>query len=192
MEPITYRKRYTPAGVAEMLGFGLSKTKMLIVTRELRSVKVSANAAAHSAPGGRRVHRAWPVKTPHELTQAGQPRAARLGTNGHEGTVDDPATLTGARSSPGAMVKWLGDETARAIFSFPTPTIPPERQCRERPAQRLQFGRVDGAAEDNRRTFRCPSGAVFIAYMRDRPTKRPDEGAPPNAVRCSEWRRHDG
>lgn len=44
MEPITYsRKWYTAAEVAEMLGFGLSKTKMLIVTRELRSVKVGAN-----------------------------------------------------------------------------------------------------------------------------------------------------
>ena len=44
MEPIPYsRKWYTAAEVAEMLGFGLSKTKMLIVTRELRSVKVGAN-----------------------------------------------------------------------------------------------------------------------------------------------------
>lgn len=44
MEPIPYsRKWYGAAEVAEMLGFGLSKTKMLIVTRELRSVKVGAN-----------------------------------------------------------------------------------------------------------------------------------------------------
>jgi excisionase family DNA binding protein len=31
---------YTTADVAAMLGFGLSKTKMLVVTGELRSVKV--------------------------------------------------------------------------------------------------------------------------------------------------------
>ena len=44
MEPIPYsRKWHTAAEVAEMLGFGLSKTKMLIVTRELRSVKVGAH-----------------------------------------------------------------------------------------------------------------------------------------------------
>ncbi len=33
------RKWYTVAEVAEMLGFGLSKTKMLIATGELRSIK---------------------------------------------------------------------------------------------------------------------------------------------------------
>jgi excisionase family DNA binding protein len=33
------RKWYSPAEVAEMLGYGLSKTKMLIATRELKSVK---------------------------------------------------------------------------------------------------------------------------------------------------------
>ncbi len=33
-------KWYSPAEVAVLLGFGLSKVKMLIATRELRSVKV--------------------------------------------------------------------------------------------------------------------------------------------------------
>ncbi|MEV5363654.1 helix-turn-helix domain-containing protein [Streptomyces cellulosae] len=34
------RKWYTTAEVAEMLGFGLSKTKMLVLTGEIRSVKI--------------------------------------------------------------------------------------------------------------------------------------------------------
>jgi excisionase family DNA binding protein len=34
------RRWYTVGEVAEMLGFGLSKTKMLIITGELRSVKI--------------------------------------------------------------------------------------------------------------------------------------------------------
>lgn len=34
------RKWHTTAEVAEMLGFGLSKTKMLVLTGEIRSVKV--------------------------------------------------------------------------------------------------------------------------------------------------------
>lgn len=33
------RKWYSPAEVAVMLGFGLSKVKMLIATRQLRSIK---------------------------------------------------------------------------------------------------------------------------------------------------------
>lgn len=33
------RKRHTVAEVAEMLGFGLSKTKMLIASGEIRSLK---------------------------------------------------------------------------------------------------------------------------------------------------------
>jgi excisionase family DNA binding protein len=33
-------KWYSPAEVAVLLGFGLSKVKMLIATRELRSIKV--------------------------------------------------------------------------------------------------------------------------------------------------------
>ena len=37
------KKWYTPADVAEMLGFGLSKTKLLIAMREIRSVKVGAH-----------------------------------------------------------------------------------------------------------------------------------------------------
>jgi len=37
------KKWYTPAEVAEMLGFGLSKTKLLIAMREIRSVKVGAH-----------------------------------------------------------------------------------------------------------------------------------------------------
>ncbi|GAA0697558.1 excisionase family DNA-binding protein [Streptomyces thermocarboxydus] len=34
------RKWYTTGEVAEMLGFGLSKTKMLVLTGEIRSVKI--------------------------------------------------------------------------------------------------------------------------------------------------------
>ncbi|MFJ6561761.1 excisionase family DNA-binding protein [Streptomyces sp. NPDC091412] len=37
------RKWYSTAEVAEMLGFGLSKTKMLVLTGEIRSVKVGRN-----------------------------------------------------------------------------------------------------------------------------------------------------
>ncbi|GGQ35804.1 excisionase family DNA-binding protein [Streptomyces althioticus] len=37
------RKWYTTAEVAEMLGFGLSKTKMLVLTGEIRSVKIGRN-----------------------------------------------------------------------------------------------------------------------------------------------------
>jgi excisionase family DNA binding protein len=37
------RKWHTIAEVAEMLGFGLSKTKMLVVTGEIRSVKIGRN-----------------------------------------------------------------------------------------------------------------------------------------------------
>ncbi|MEU1292065.1 helix-turn-helix domain-containing protein [Streptomyces sp. NPDC005840] len=37
------RKWYTTAEVAEMLDFGLSKTKMLVLTGEIRSVKVGRN-----------------------------------------------------------------------------------------------------------------------------------------------------
>lgn len=40
--PIT-RKWHTTAEVAAMLGFGLSKTKMLVLTGEIRSVKVGRN-----------------------------------------------------------------------------------------------------------------------------------------------------
>ncbi|MGY0059087.1 excisionase family DNA-binding protein [Streptomyces sp. LZ34] len=37
------RKWHTTAEVANMLGFGLSKTKMLVLTGEIRSVKVGRN-----------------------------------------------------------------------------------------------------------------------------------------------------
>jgi len=43
MEVQLARKWYTPAEVAMMLGFGLSKTKLLIAMREIRSVKVGAH-----------------------------------------------------------------------------------------------------------------------------------------------------
>ncbi len=38
--PTSTRKWYTVAEVAEMLQFGLSKTKMLVATQQIRSVKV--------------------------------------------------------------------------------------------------------------------------------------------------------
>jgi excisionase family DNA binding protein len=37
------RKWYTTAEVAEMLGYGLSKTKMLVLTGEIHSVKDGRN-----------------------------------------------------------------------------------------------------------------------------------------------------
>jgi excisionase family DNA binding protein len=37
------RKWYTTREVAEMLGYGLSKTKMLILTGEIRSIKDGRN-----------------------------------------------------------------------------------------------------------------------------------------------------
>ncbi|MFC8838936.1 helix-turn-helix domain-containing protein [Streptomyces griseoincarnatus] len=37
------RKWYTTAEVAGMLGFSLSKTKMLVLTGEIRSVKIGRN-----------------------------------------------------------------------------------------------------------------------------------------------------
>jgi excisionase family DNA binding protein len=37
------RKWYTTAEVADMLGFGLSKTKTLVLTGEIRSVRVGRN-----------------------------------------------------------------------------------------------------------------------------------------------------
>lgn len=40
---IIERKWHTTAEVAEMLGFGLSKTKMLVLTGEIRSLKVGRN-----------------------------------------------------------------------------------------------------------------------------------------------------
>ncbi|MEW2548890.1 excisionase family DNA-binding protein [Streptomyces sp. NPDC047002] len=40
---VIQRKWHTTAEVAEMLGFGLSKTKMLVLNGEIRSVKVGRN-----------------------------------------------------------------------------------------------------------------------------------------------------
>lgn len=37
------RKWFTTAEVAQMLGFGLSKTKMLVLTGEIRSVLIGRN-----------------------------------------------------------------------------------------------------------------------------------------------------
>ncbi|MCP3769632.1 helix-turn-helix domain-containing protein [Streptomyces sp. MAR25Y5] len=37
------RKWHTTAEVAEMLGFSLSKTKLLVLTGEIRSVKIGRN-----------------------------------------------------------------------------------------------------------------------------------------------------
>ncbi|MEU0752614.1 helix-turn-helix domain-containing protein [Streptomyces cellulosae] len=41
--PTLARKWHTTAEVAEMLGFSLSKTKLLVLTGEIRSVKVGRN-----------------------------------------------------------------------------------------------------------------------------------------------------
>jgi excisionase family DNA binding protein len=43
MEAQSSKRWYAAAEVAEMLGFGLSKTKLLIAMREIRSVKVGAH-----------------------------------------------------------------------------------------------------------------------------------------------------
>jgi excisionase family DNA binding protein len=40
---VLVKKWYTTAEVAEMLGFGLSKTKMLVISGELRSLKDGRN-----------------------------------------------------------------------------------------------------------------------------------------------------
>ncbi|MCX5398181.1 excisionase family DNA-binding protein [Streptomyces sp. NBC_00102] len=40
---VIQRKWHTTAEVAEMLGFGISKTKMLVLTGEIRSVKIGRN-----------------------------------------------------------------------------------------------------------------------------------------------------
>jgi excisionase family DNA binding protein len=65
--PIT-RKWHTTAEVAAMLGFGLSKTKMLVLTGEIRSVKVGRN---------RRILPAWVDEyVTRCATEAGEGRAA--------------------------------------------------------------------------------------------------------------------
>ncbi|MEV3995834.1 excisionase family DNA-binding protein [Streptomyces halstedii] len=43
MTTVIEPKWHTTAEVADMLGFGLSKTKMLVLTGEIRSVKVGRN-----------------------------------------------------------------------------------------------------------------------------------------------------
>jgi excisionase family DNA binding protein len=58
------RKWYTTAEVAEMLGFGLSKTKMLVLTGEIRSVKIGRN---------RRILPTWVDEyVQHVTSQAGE------------------------------------------------------------------------------------------------------------------------
>ncbi|WP_405752896.1 excisionase family DNA-binding protein [Streptomyces sp. NBC_01411] len=53
------RRWHTTAEVAEMLGFGLSKTKMLVLTGEIRSAKVGRN---------RRILPAWVDEYVQHLT----------------------------------------------------------------------------------------------------------------------------
>jgi excisionase family DNA binding protein len=43
MDKITIRKWYTIPEVAEMLGYGLTKTKFLVLSGEIRSVKDGGN-----------------------------------------------------------------------------------------------------------------------------------------------------
>jgi excisionase family DNA binding protein len=43
MDKITIRKWYTIPEVADMLGYGLSKTKFLVLSGEIRSVKDGGN-----------------------------------------------------------------------------------------------------------------------------------------------------
>ncbi|WP_431776429.1 excisionase family DNA-binding protein [Streptomyces cucumeris] len=55
------RRWHTMAEVAEMLGFGLSKTKMLVLTGEIRSVKIGRN---------RRILPAWVDEYVHHCAQS--------------------------------------------------------------------------------------------------------------------------
>ncbi|MGW7597873.1 MULTISPECIES: excisionase family DNA-binding protein [Streptomyces] len=59
------RKWHTTAEVAEMLGFGLSKTKMLVLTGEIRSVKIGRN---------RRILPAWVDEYVNRCAQDGTER----------------------------------------------------------------------------------------------------------------------
>jgi excisionase family DNA binding protein len=59
------RKWHTVAEVAAMLGFGLSKTKMLVLTGEIRSVKVGRN---------RRILPAWVDEYVQAVTASGSER----------------------------------------------------------------------------------------------------------------------
>ncbi|MFJ4889065.1 helix-turn-helix domain-containing protein [Streptomyces sp. NBC_01281] len=61
------RKWHTTAEVAEMLGFGLSKTKMLVLTGEIRSVKIGRN---------RRILPAWVDEYIQHVTAQAEETAA--------------------------------------------------------------------------------------------------------------------
>ncbi|WP_043179596.1 excisionase family DNA-binding protein [Streptomyces sp. NRRL F-5123] len=61
------RKWHTVAEVAAMLGFGLSKTKMLVLTGEIRSVKVGRN---------RRILPAWVDEYVRAVTAGPERRSA--------------------------------------------------------------------------------------------------------------------
>ncbi|MFH8757367.1 helix-turn-helix domain-containing protein [Streptomyces atroolivaceus] len=60
-------KWYTTAEVAEMLSFGLSKTKMLVLTGEIRSVKIGRN---------RRILPAWVDEYVQRVTADAEGQAA--------------------------------------------------------------------------------------------------------------------
>ncbi|MFC9427262.1 excisionase family DNA-binding protein [Streptomyces sp. NPDC056987] len=60
-------KWHTTAEVALMLGFGLSKTKMLVLTGEIRSVKVGRN---------RRILPAWVDEYVQRVATAAEEKAA--------------------------------------------------------------------------------------------------------------------
>ncbi|MFJ9702571.1 MULTISPECIES: excisionase family DNA-binding protein [Streptomyces] len=64
---VIQRKWHTTAEVAEMLGFGLSKTKMLVLTGEIRSVKVGRN---------RRILPAWVDEYVQRVTADAEGQAA--------------------------------------------------------------------------------------------------------------------
>ncbi|WP_078987183.1 excisionase family DNA-binding protein [Streptomyces sp. XY332] len=64
---VIQRKWHTTAEVAEMLGFGLSKTKMLVLTGEIRSVKGGRN---------RRILPAWVDEYVERITTGAEGWAA--------------------------------------------------------------------------------------------------------------------
>jgi excisionase family DNA binding protein len=63
MQPQLMRKWYTVAEVAEMLEFGLSKTKMLVSMQEIRSVKIG---------GHRRILPEWVDEYVQTVAEAGE------------------------------------------------------------------------------------------------------------------------
>ena len=71
------KKWYTPAEVAGMLRFGLSKTKLLIAMREIRQSRL-VPIAASCPSGSTSTSSIAPIKTPHELIQASQQRGLDL------------------------------------------------------------------------------------------------------------------